>query len=201
MKVVIVDNGGQFTHLEGRALRDVGVDHEIVENDADPDEVVQRADALVLSGGPSIEDVGRTPEYLDSGLPILGICLGHQLIARQMGGEVEPGDHGGYADVEIEVTEDGGLFEGLPDSFSAWASHADEVVELPDGFVKTARSDVSEVEAMRHRDRAIYGVQFHPEVSQTEHGLEIFENFVELAREAQEPATDNPATDKSSVDR
>ncbi len=188
MKVVIVDNGGQFTHLEGRALRDVGVDHEIVENDADPAEVVERADALVLSGGPSIEDVGHTPEYLDSGLPILGICLGHQIIARQMGGDVEPGDHGGYADVEVEITEAGGLFEDVPESFSAWASHADEVVKMPDGFVRTARSDVCEIEAMRHRDRPIYGVQFHPEVSQTEHGLDIFENFVDLARQTQEPA-------------
>ncbi len=195
MNVVIVDNGGQFTHLEGRALRDVGVDHEIVDNTADPDAVVERADALVLSGGPSIEDVGRTPDYLDCELPILGICLGHQIIARQMGGEVEAGDHGGYADVEIQVEEDDGLFEGLPESFNAWASHADEVVELPDGFVATARSEVCEVEAMQHRDRPIYGVQFHPEVSQTEHGLDILENYVDLAQGVHERGTDNPAVE------
>lgn len=193
MNVVIVDNGGQFTHLEGRALRDVGVSHEIVDNTADPAEVVERADALVLSGGPSIEDVGRTPEYLESGLPILGICLGHQIIARQLGGAVEGGDHGGYADVEIHVEEDGGLFEGLPESFNAWASHADEVVELPDGFTRTARSEVCEVEAMQHSERPIYGVQFHPEVSQTEHGLDIFRNFVEVARGVHERGPDDPA--------
>ncbi|MFW5929478.1 MAG: GMP synthase subunit A [Halobacteriota archaeon] len=181
MRVAVVDNGGQFTHLEGRAFRDLGVEHELVDNQAEPEDVVERHDAVVLSGGPRIEDVGRSPDYLSFDVPVLGICLGHQLIARELGGEVEAGDHGGYADVEIEVVEPGGLFDGVPAEFRAWASHADEVVELPEGFRTTARSDVCEIEAMEHVDRAIYGVQFHPEVSHTEHGLDVLRNYVEIA--------------------
>ena len=179
--IVVIDNGGQFTHLEGRALRDMGVENRLVDSETPVDEVLPEADGVVLSGGPSMDGAGNSAEYLEREVPVLGICLGHQIVAEQFGGEVGPGEYGGYADVEVEVLDDSGVLAGLGDSVSAWASHADEVKEVPDGFVRTAKSDVCGVEAMRHESRPVYSVQWHPEVSHTEKGEVIFENFVEIA--------------------
>ena len=134
--IAVVDNHGQFTHLEQRALRDLGVDVELIDNETPPEDI--DADGLVLSGGPSMDRIGRCADYLGLGIPVLGICL------------------------ETRV----------------WASHADEVKELPDGFTLTARSDVCDVEAMSNVARELYGVQWHPEVAHTERGDEVFENFI-----------------------
>lgn len=179
-RILVVDNHGQFTHLEQRLLRDLdGVETALVDNTTPPEDV--DADGLVLSGGPSIDDVGYCPEYLDLDVPVFGVCLGMQLIATELGGRVESGDYGGYADVDIDIlADDDPLVGSLAPSTRVWASHADEVVELPDGFVRTAESDICAVEAMSDTDRDLYGVQFHPEVAHTEEGTAVFENFVRL---------------------
>jgi GMP synthase (glutamine-hydrolysing) len=178
-RIVVVDNHGQFTHLEHRALRDMGVETEIVENTTAPAEL--DADGLVLSGGPDIENVGNCADYLDLDVPVLGICLGMQVVADELGGEVGPGDYGGYADVTVEITDEGDPVVGsLAPETRVWASHADEVKEVPEGFVRTATSDVCGVEAMADPDRDRYGVQWHPEVAHTEEGEAVFENFREI---------------------
>lgn len=175
--VAVVDNHGQFTHLERRALRDLGVDVEIVDNTTPPAEV--DADGYVLSGGPDADRIGRCREYIDSGVPVFGICLGMQLIATELGGECASGEYGGYADVTVEIVDDTDPLVGsLAPETRVWASHADEVVRVPDGFTRTAKSDVCGVEAMSDPDRGLYGVQWHPEVAHTERGQEVFENFV-----------------------
>ena len=175
-RIVVVDNHGQFTHLERRALRDLGVDTELVDNDTPPSAV--DADGVVLSGGPDIDRVGRAPAYLDLDVPVLGICLGMQLIAAELGGRVGGGDYGGYADVTVAVTDgDDPLVGSLGPETRVWASHADEVKELPEGFELTAESDVCDVEAMSDTGRDLYGVQWHPEVAHTEQGRAVFENF------------------------
>ena len=180
-RIVVVDNHGQFTHLEGRALRDAGVETEVVDNETPAADV--EADGVVLSGGPSIDRVGRCGEYLDAGVPVLGICLGHQFMAAELGGTVESGDYGGYADVDVEILDDDDPLVGsLAPSTRTWASHADEVTAVPEGFERTAESEVCGVEAMSDTDRDLYGVQWHPEVSHTERGQEVFENFVERCR-------------------
>ena len=178
-RIVVVDNHGQFTHLEHRALRDLGVDAELIDNDTPPGEV--DADGIVLSGGPEMDRIGRSPEYLEDDRPVLGICLGMQIMAEELGGRVGGGDYGGYADVTVEIEDaEDPLVGSLAPETRVWASHADEVKELPEGFELTAKSDVCGVEAMSNTDRDLYGVQWHPEVAHTEEGEEVFENFLEI---------------------
>jgi GMP synthase (glutamine-hydrolysing) len=180
-RIVVVDNHGQFTHLEHRALRDMGVETEIVEN-ATPPEALD-ADGLVLSGGPDIENIGNCAGYLDLDVPVLGICLGMQVVADELGGEVAPGEYGGYADVTVEITDDTDpLIGSLAPETRVWASHADEVKAVPEGFTCTATSDVCGVEAMADPDRDLYGVQWHPEVAHTEEGEAVFENFRDICK-------------------
>jgi GMP synthase (glutamine-hydrolyzing), N-terminal domain or A subunit len=175
-RIDVIDNHGQFTHLEQRALRELGVDVEILDNDTPAAEI--EADGLVLSGGPDIDRIGNCPAYLDLEIPVFGICLGMQVIAAELGGDVGSGDYGGYADVTVEITDTADPLVGslAPDT-RVWASHADEVTRVPDGFERTGRSDICEVEAMSDTDRDLYGVQFHPEVAHTEEGMAVFENF------------------------
>ena len=180
-RIVVVDNHGQFTHLEHRALRDLGVDTDMIDNETPPSEI--DADGVVLSGGPDIDRIGRSSEYLDLDVPVFGICLGMQLIAVELGGEVDSGDYGGYADVTVEIVdEDDPLVGSLAPETRVWASHADEVTTLPDGFVRTARSDICDVEAISDTDRHLYGVQWHPEVAHTAEGEAVFENFLEICK-------------------
>ena len=180
-RIVVIDNHGQFTHLERRALRDAGVETDIVDNSTPPDEV--DADGVVLSGGPSMDRIGRCPDFLEGDVPVLGICLGMQLMAVELGGGVGGGDYGGYADVDVEILEESDpLLGSLFPETRTWASHADEVKELPPGFSHAARSEVCEIEAMSDAENDRYGVQWHPEVAHTEHGEEVFENFIDICR-------------------
>jgi GMP synthase (glutamine-hydrolysing) len=178
-RIDVIDNHGQFTHLEQRALRDLGVDVDIVDNTTPPGDI--DADGLVLSGGPDIDRIGNCPAYLDLDVPILGICLGMQIIAAELGGAVGSGDYGGYADVTVEITDaDDPLVGSLAPETRVWASHADQVTEVPAGFTRTGRSDVCDVESMSDPDGDIYGVQWHPEVAHTAEGEELFENFLAI---------------------
>jgi len=179
-RIVVVDNHGQFTHLEHRALRDMGVDVEIVDNETPPEDV--DADGIVLSGGPDMDRRGRSDDYLEDDRPVLGICLGMQVMAHALdGGRVGSGEYGGYADVTVDVLDaDDPLIGSLHPETRTWASHADEVKQVPEGFARTAESDVCGVEAMSDPARDLYGVQWHPEVAHTEEGEEVFENFVAI---------------------
>ncbi|WP_254862555.1 GMP synthase subunit A [Halovivax gelatinilyticus] len=179
-KIVVVDNHGQFTHLEQRALRDLGIETDLVDNETPPSAV--DADGIVLSGGPDMEQIGESPAYLEADVPVLGICLGMQLMATELpGGSVGSGDYGGYADVSVDIIdEDDPLVGSLAPKTRVWASHADEVTSVPDGFERTATSDVCEIEAMSNREKDLYGVQWHPEVAHTERGEEVLQNFLEI---------------------
>ncbi len=182
-RIVVLDLHGQFTHLERRALRDMGVDTEIIDADTPPAEV--DADGVVLSGGPDIDRIGRARAYLDLPIPVFGICLGMQVIADELGGRVGGGEYGGYADVDVEIVdEDDPLVGSLAPGTRVWASHADEVKTLPEGFTHTATSEVCGIEAMSNVDAGLYGVQWHPEVAHTERGEEVFENFVAICESA-----------------
>lgn len=175
-RIVVVDNDGQFTHLERRALRDIGVDAEIVDNDTPATEL--DADGIVLSGGPHSANPDRGERYLDLDVPVLGICLGMQDMAVALGGAVDQGAYGGYADVTVDIEDaDDPLVGSLAPETRVWASHADEVTAVPSGFERTASSDICGIEAMSDAANDRYGVQWHPEVAHTERGTEVFENF------------------------
>jgi GMP synthase (glutamine-hydrolysing) len=184
-RIDVVDNHGQFTHLERRALGDIGVDCEIIENTTPPGAIGRAndgVDGLVLSGGPGSAGDGTTggqcSEYLDLEIPVLGICLGMQIMAAARGGAVGSGEYGGYADVTVSITDgDDPLVGSLAPETRVWTSHADEVKGVPTGFEPTARSEVCAIEAMANTAESLYGVQWHPEVAHTEQGLEVFENF------------------------
>lgn len=187
MKILVVDNGGQWTHREWRVLRDLGVESQIIPNDTPLPEVLKlNPSGMVLSGGaPRIglsDSLGRCGEYIESGLPVLGICAGEQFMARHFGGKVEPGKVPEFGRVEIFVDKPNDLLKGIPQKFIAWSSHNDEVSVLPDEFENLAHSKDCRVQIMRHKVRPLYGIQFHPEVEHTEYGDTIFENFAAICK-------------------
>lgn len=186
-RILVVDNGGQWTHREWRVLRYLGVETKIVPNTTTFDEL-RDVDGLVLSGGaPRVgigDSLGRCSEYLDKApYPILGICAGHQFMATHFGGKASPGElpEFGLAEV-VRDGRDDTILDGVPERFKAWESHNDEVSVLPKEFVRLAHSDNCRVQAMRHERRDLFGLQFHPEVEHTEHGDRIFRNFVAICK-------------------
>ncbi len=114
---------------------------------------------------------------------MLGICLGLHVIAREFGGTVTKGRLGGYGPVEVEIVEHDEILIGYPSRIRVWASHADEVTGLPAGAVRLAGSPICSNEAIALPDRHIYGLQWHPEVSHTENGRYVYENFDRITRE------------------
>lgn len=186
VRIDVVDNGGQWTHREWRMLRDLDVETTIIPNTTPASDVT--ADALLLSGGAprigtEVPKLGVTGEYLDKlVIPVLGICVGHQFIALHNGGKAGPAKVPEYGKAELIVTEPDDLFKGLPERFTVWESHNDEVYEPPRDFVVLAHSKDCAVEAMKHSTKPLYGVQFHPEVEHTDFHYEIFENFIEIVK-------------------
>jgi GMP synthase (glutamine-hydrolysing) len=182
-KVLVIDFGAQYAQLIARRVRECKVFSEIVPYDIPPEEIKGRgASALIFSGGPSsVYQEGAPipdPGILEIGLPILGICYGHQLLARELGGKVEATGIREYGKTNIRITGDSMLFEGLPLEQTVWMSHGDSVVEAAPGFHVTASTGASPVAAMENVERKLYGVQFHPEVIHTPLGMDIIKNFL-----------------------
>ncbi len=187
IRIYVVDNGGQWTHREWRVLKELGADTKQIPNDT-PLEGLE-VDGLVLSGGaPRVglaETLGLTGEYLDKAeFPLLGICAGHQFMAKHFGGEVGPAARPEFGSADITVHAPDPLFKNVPETFKAWESHNDEVLRPPEAFSVLAGSPDCKVQAMKHTEREIWGIQFHPEVSHTEHGHKIFQNFMDICEES-----------------
>ncbi|WP_174590794.1 GMP synthase subunit A [Methanocella conradii] len=181
LRILVINNYGQTCHLIHRALRDLGMDVRLVSNTLQVEDVLRmEPDGLVFSGGPTMERVGNGMNLVKMDLPILGICLGHQLMALAYGGETRTGKYGGFARVDIEVIDEDDILRGMAPTTKVWASHQDEVSKLPPDFKLLARSSICEVEAMRHKVKPLYGVQWHPEVSHTEKGIDLLKNFLEV---------------------
>ena len=177
LPIYVVNNFGQFNHLIQRMLRDLDIDSVMIGNTTSPDDVGSSCRGIILGGGPSIERAGNCSEYLKLGLPVLGICLGLHVIATAFGGKVEPGRSGGYGAVDVEIIDANGILAGYPETIRVWASHADEDIMVPPGFTRLAKSPVCGNEAVALPERHIYGLQWHPEVSHSENGRLVYENF------------------------
>jgi GMP synthase (glutamine-hydrolysing) len=187
VKIPVVDNGGQWTHREYRVLRDLGAEARIVPNTTTLAEL--NADGIVLSGGAlSLEGtdapLGRVGDWIDRvDVPVLGICVGHQYLARHFGGVVAHAQTPEFGRVTVTLEAEGDRILGpLPPSLQVWESHNDEVVHPPPGWRKLGHSPTCHVEAMAHPVKPIWGVQFHPEVDHTEKGRELLENFLAQCR-------------------
>jgi GMP synthase (glutamine-hydrolysing) len=182
VKIIVVNNYGQTCHLIHRAVRDLDQEVELVKNTSSLFEILEKEpDGLILSGGPTLERAGNCRVYIrEIDLPILGICLGHQVMAQTYGGAVRTGSTGGYAAVDIEILDEDDILKGLGPRTKVWASHADEVSKIPPDFLRLARSNICEVEAMKHKEKPLFGVQWHPEVSHTQRGNDLLRNFLHV---------------------
>lgn len=182
-KVLVFDFGAQYGQLIARRIRDLGVYSEIVSSDITAEEVRKLSpSALVLSGGPAsvyTEDAPSIdPSILDLGLPILGFCYGHQIMAKTLGGEVSHSDIGEYGPATISVDSNALLFADTPDSQQVWMSHRDSVSKAPEGFKVTSKTDVCSIASMEDKSRKFFSTQFHPEVKHTEYGNQLLSNFL-----------------------
>lgn len=183
--VLIVDFGAQYAQLLARRVRECHVYSEVVGCDITADEVRRRgARALILSGGPAsvYEDGAPTLDraVLELGLPTLGVCYGHQLMAQLLGGRVERTGVREYGRSTLRGNSNSTLFSDSPDEQVVWMSHGDTVTEAPPGFDVVAATDASPVAAFEDRVHGRYGVQFHPEVAHSERGLDILRNFLSV---------------------
>jgi GMP synthase (glutamine-hydrolysing) len=185
-KVLIVDFGSQVTQLIARRVREAGVYCEIAPYQRAAEAFAALAPkAVILSGGPaSVLDEGspRAPDAIfSSGVPVLGICYGEQVIAAQLGGKVMAGDNREFGRAEIEILSDSPFFEGVwrkGARYPVWMSHGDAVTELPAGFRRLATSEHAPISVIADETRRIYATQFHLEVVHTPDGAKLLANFV-----------------------
>ena len=189
VKIYVVDNGGQWTHREWRSLKYLNVNTKIVPNTVSFEKLLnEEINGLILSGGsPRIglkNQLGNCGEILEKAdFPVLGICAGHQFMARFFGGEAKPCKVPEFGKVELKIIKkDVDLFKDMPEKSIVWESHHDEVSKLPNGFIHLAESENCKIQAMKHKNKPFYGLQFHPEVEHTEYGEIIFKNFVEICK-------------------
>jgi GMP synthase (glutamine-hydrolysing) len=188
VKIFVVDNGGQWTHREWRTLRDLNVETKIVSNNISYEEIIkENIHGLVLSGGaPRIglkKNLGNIDEYLKkANFPILGICAGHQYMAYFFGGIAKPAKKPEYGKIELIILTEDEIFSDVPKKSIVWESHNDEVTKLPNNFICLAESESCKIQAMKHKNKPFYGLQFHPEVKHTEYGEKIFRNFVKICK-------------------
>ena len=182
-KVLVFDFGAQYGQLIARRVRDLHVYSEIVPCDISAAEVAEMApSAIILSGGPASVYAEDAPSIdagiFELGVPVLGFCYGHQIMAVTLGGEVAHSEVGEYGPATLACDNESALFKGTPMEQTVWMSHRDAVSRVPESFVVTGRTDVCPVAAMECPERKLYSTQFHPEVRHTEHGQQILKNFL-----------------------
>ncbi len=184
-RILVLDFGSQTTQLIARRVRELHVYSEIKPFNVSLAEIKRFAPkGIILSGGPaSVYDEGApkvSPELFALGVPVLGICYGMQLMTHLLGGRVERSVKREYGPAELEITRNEDLFYGLKKGgrYRVWMSHGDRVETPAPGFYTLAKSEHSPYAALRHEEKPLFGVQFHPEVAHTEIGREVLANFV-----------------------
>lgn len=182
-KIIILDFGSQTTQLIARRIRDFGVYSEIYPGqiavaDLNIDDSVK---GIIFSGSPysSYEKDAPSPDkaLYDLGLPILGICFGFQRMTLDHGGDVRPLSKKEYGRSSIKIKEAVALLDGIPDGFVSWMSHGDSIHKEGEGFKVVAVSEHGLPAVAFNQDKNFYGIQFHPEVTHSEHGIDLLENF------------------------
>ncbi|MBX3181727.1 MAG: glutamine-hydrolyzing GMP synthase [Polyangiaceae bacterium] len=183
--VLILDFGSQYTQLIARRVRESHVYCEIHPGTLPLERVEALApSAIILSGGPDSVYSERAPKVdpgvFRLGLPLLGICYGQQLMARELGGQVEPSDHREYGPAELTIDAQQGPFQpfSVGESLGVWMSHGDRLTALPPGFQRLAHSQGAPFAGIGDPERRLYGIQFHPEVVHTPRGRELLEAFL-----------------------
>ena len=181
--VVVLDFGAQYGQLIARRVRDCHVYSELVPCDVTASELKDLGPAaVILSGGPAsvyAPDAPRVdPGIFDLGIPVLGFCYGHQIMAVTLGGEVAHAETGEYGPAELLRAGSSELLVSTPGEQTVWMSHRDSVSRVPEGFTVTARTDTCPVAAMECAERRLYATQFHPEVRHTTYGRRMLENFL-----------------------
>ncbi|UQS81914.1 glutamine-hydrolyzing GMP synthase [Bombilactobacillus folatiphilus] len=181
--IIVLDYGSQYNQLITRRIRDMGIYSELLPHTMSAQEIQERAPkGIILSGGPNsvYDDKALTidPQIWQLGIPILGICYGMQLMMHSLGGQVQAAGAPEYgrAQITIEKTQNP-LLQALPARQFVWMSHGDRVTAIPDGFETVAISDNTPYAVVADEQRQLYGVQFHPEVRNSDHGLEMLHNF------------------------
>ena len=185
--ILVLDFGGQYCHLIGRRVRENGVYSEIVSHDITPDEIKSlnkkfNVKGMILSGGPaSVYEANAPrldPRILEMGLPILGLCYGHQIVAQLSKGKVDSACCKEYGTAQVKVDKAVGVLKGLGSEEKVWMSHGDTVSAMPSEFEVLAHTENCPVAAFRHKKKPIYGLQWHPEVIHTENGAQMLRNFI-----------------------
>jgi len=181
--IAVIDFGSQYTQLIARRIRELNVFSEIFPFSISLDELKSKqVKAIILSGGPSSVYEDNAPkiskDILNSGIPILGICYGLQLLMQHSGGNVHSTGKGEYGFAQILSNSSNILFKDFPSESQVWMSHGDEVENLPDGWEVLSKSTNDVVAAVQKTNDSIYGVQFHPEVVHSIHGKELLSNFL-----------------------
>ncbi|HEY0934215.1 MAG TPA: glutamine-hydrolyzing GMP synthase, partial [Trebonia sp.] len=186
--VLVVDFGAQYAQLIARRVRECHVYSEIVPPTMPVSEMLARnPKAIILSGGPASVYADGAPSappgLFEAGVPVFGICYGHQVLVRELGGTVEPTGAAEYGGTPLLVLPETGsrLLTGLGPELSVWMSHGDTSTAAPPGFTVTAQTATTPAAAVEDAGRGLYGVQFHPEVMHTEYGTKILRRFLEAA--------------------
>ena len=181
--ILVLDFGGQYARLIARRVRECKVYSEIVSHDISAADLsAKNPTGLILSGGPAsvyVKDAPACdPAIFELGVPVLGICYGMQLMAKELGGSVAKTGRSEYGKIELKIEAASPLFNDVPLKQTVWMSHQDSVDKLPKGFTALASSTNTAVAAMSDPEKKLYAVQFHPEVVHTPHGMEILKNFL-----------------------
>lgn len=182
-RILVLDFGSQYAQLIARRVREQNVYCQIVRHDLPADRIRELAPrGIILSGGPSSVYETGAPRcdsgLFDLGIPVLGICYGMQLVCEALGGKVEHASHREYGRATCEIVSREALFDGLPDTLDVWMSHGDQVSQVGEDFVPLAQTHTCPFAAVRHRERQVFGLQFHPEVTHTPLGNQVLHNFV-----------------------
>lgn len=181
-KIVVLDFGSQYSHLICRRIRESNVYCELLPYNS-PISLIRELQpkGIVLSGGPSSVYLEGSPKpdkkIFDMGIPVLGICYGHQLIVNEFDGKIKRFDNREYGFADLQIDDNSDLFKGINKKIKCWMSHADAAETIPNDFNILAHTNNSQSAAIANRNRRFYGIQFHPEVSHTEEGNRILRNF------------------------